>query len=115
MIKRLAVAFVMAVMAGAIGSAHVLQQHPASGRMALLDRFLAPDARPLISYRAFRHLSATTRGGRMQASIDAWTTLDPVNGFRYEVTAAEGSGLIQKKVLVAALEAEQQAVASANK
>jgi hypothetical protein len=116
MLKRLAAALAMAVMAGAAASANVfLEQQPAGGRMALLDRFLAPDDQPLVSYRAFRHLSATTRGGRMSASIDAWTTLDPVHGFTYEITSMEGSALIQKKVLIAALEAEQKAVESANK
>jgi hypothetical protein len=115
MMKRLAAALAMAVMAGAMASASVLFQQPAGGRMALLDRFLAPDDQPLVSYRAFRHLSATTRGGRMSASIDAWTTLDPLHGFTYEITSMDGSGLIQKKVLIAALEAEQKAVESANK
>jgi hypothetical protein len=114
MMRRLAATLVMAIVAcgaGAIGSANVLVQQPA-GRVTLLDRFLAPDDQPLVSYRAFRHLSASTRGGRMHASIDAWTTLDPVRGFTFEVTSAEGSALIQKKVLVAALEAEQMAVQS---
>jgi hypothetical protein len=116
MSKRLAAALAMAVMAGAAASANVfLEQQPAGGRMALLDRFLAPDDQPLLSYRAFRHLSATTRGGHMSASIDVWTTLDPVHGFTYEITSMEGSPLIQKKVLIAALEAEQKAVESANK
>jgi hypothetical protein len=115
MMKRLAAALAMAVMAGAMASASVLFQQPAGGRVALLDRFLAPDDQPLVSYRAFRHLSASTRGGRLSASIDAWTTLDPVHGFTYEITSMEGSALIQKKVLIAALEAEQKAVESANK
>lgn len=113
--KGFAAALAMSVMAGAMASASVQFQQPAGGRMALLDRFLAPDDQPLVSYRAFRHLSATTRGGRMSASIDAWTTLDPVHGFTYEITSMEGSGLIQKRVLIAALEAEQKAVESANK
>ena len=51
----------------------------------------------------------------MSASIDAWTTLDPAHGFTYDIISMEGSGLIQKKVLIAALEAEQKAVESANK
>jgi hypothetical protein len=112
MVKRPAAALIMVLAAGVIGSANVLVPQPAGGRMALLDRFLAPDEKPLVSYRAFRHLTATTRGGRMYASMDAWTTLDPVHGFSFEVTSAEGSGLIQKKVLLAALEAEQMAVQS---
>jgi hypothetical protein len=115
MMKRLAAVLVLVALAGGIGSANVLVQQPAGPRMALLDRFLAPDDQPLVSYRAFRHLSATTRGGRMSASIDAWTTLDPVHGFVYEITSMEGSALIQKRVLIAALEAEQKAVESSNK
>jgi len=115
MTGRVVAAFLIAAMAGAIGrAAGTAGQRPPADR-DLLARFLAPDDQPLISYRAVRHLSASTRGGRMQAAIDAVTALDPVNGFTYEVTSAEGSGLIQKKVLLAALEAEQQAVASANK
>jgi hypothetical protein len=78
----------------------------------LLDRFLAPDAQPLVSYRAYRHLTASTRGGKMTATIEAWTSLDPRRGFTYEVTKAEGSGLIQKRVLIKALDAEQDALES---
>jgi hypothetical protein len=115
MLTRLAAALVMVATAGAMGSANVLVQRPAGGRLALLDRFLAPDDQPLISYRALRHLTATTRGGRMYASMDVVTTLDPVHGFTYQITSADGSSLIQKKVLVAALDAEQKAVESANK
>lgn len=85
------------------------EQAPAP-RAEFIDRFLAPDDIPLVSYRAFRHLTASTRGGKMRASIDAWTTLDPVHGFSFEVTAGEGSGLIQRRVLIAALEAERDAV-----
>jgi hypothetical protein len=105
---------VVAMAAGLVGFADTPGQRAAADR-ALLDRFLAPDDQPLVSYRAVRHLSASTRGGHMQASLDAITSLDPINGFMYQVTSAEGSGLIQKKVLIAALEAEQQAVVSANK
>lgn len=93
--------------------ANVPVQQPGRSATALLDRFLAPDDQPLISYHAFRHLTASTRGGRMRASLDAWTTLDPVHGFTFEITKTEGSALIQRKVLIAALEAEQMAVQSA--
>jgi hypothetical protein len=37
-----------------------------------------------------------------------WTTLDPVHGFAFQVASAEGSRLIRRKVLLAALEAEQR-------
>src|SRR5215510_10412461 len=114
MTKRVAASFVLLLLVAASGSADAPVPPPAD-RHALLDRFLAPDDPPLVSYRAVRHLSASTRGGKMQASLDAVTTLDPVNGFTYEIKSAEGSSLIQKKVLIAALEAEQKAVAAANR
>jgi hypothetical protein len=75
-----------------------------------LQRFLAPDSRPLVSYRAIRRLSASTRGGRMQATIEALTTLDAGSQFHYEIVSHEGSALIQRKVLIAALDAEQRAL-----
>ena len=91
-------------------------QSTASRSIGLLDRFLQPDDRPLTSYRAFRHMTATTRGGKMWASLDAWTSLDPQRGFTYEITKTDGSAIIIKHVLMKALEAEQDAVQStANK
>jgi hypothetical protein len=81
----------------------------------LIDRFLAPEDQPLVSYRAFRRLTASTRGGRMHAEVEAWTTLDPARGFNYEITSRAGSALIQGKVLVAALDAEQEANRSADR
>jgi hypothetical protein len=85
----------------------------AESTSALLQRFFAVDAQPLVSYRAFRHMTASTRGGKMSASLDAWTSLDPQRGFTYEITKSEGSGIIIKHVLVKALDAEQDAVQSA--
>jgi len=78
-------------------------------RVRLLDRFLEPDEMPLTSYRALRRLTASTRGGRLQAVVEAWTTLDPVRGFSFEIVREEGSALIRRNVLLAALEAEQKA------
>jgi hypothetical protein len=110
--KRFVLTSVLVALAVASGAANVPMQQRAGSTGAFLDRFLAPDDQPLVSYRAFRHLTASTRGGRMRASIEAWTTLDPQHGFSYEITRAEGSTLIQKKVLIAALDAEQAAVQS---
>ena len=106
---RLGLACILAIVAVQLGSANVPVQQPAGGRGEFIDRFLAPDEPPLVSYRAFRRLTASTRGGRMRAAIEAWTTLDPVHGFSFEITSMEGSALIQRKVLIAALEAEQMA------
>jgi hypothetical protein len=77
-------------------------------RTALLERFFAPDEKPLVQYRALRRLTASTRGGRLSATIEAWTTLDPVKGFTYQVVSEAGSPLIRRRVLLAALEAEQK-------
>jgi hypothetical protein len=76
----------------------------------LLARFFAPDGRPLRGYRALRTLTATTRGGKMSATMKALTSLDPEKGFQFQVVSEEGSAIIRKKVLLAALEAEQAAV-----
>ena len=84
------------------------------GGSALIERFLAPDREPLVRYRAFRRLSASTRGGRLQATVEAWTTLDPVKGFTYEIVSEEGSAVIRRRVLIAALEAERMAIGSAD-
>lgn len=81
----------------------------------LLDRFLAPDDEPLVSYRALRRLTASTRGGRMRATIEAWTTLDPVEGFKFQIVSEEGSAVIRRNVLHAALEAEGRAVTTSGR
>jgi hypothetical protein len=111
---RLGLAFILATVVIQPGSAGTPVQQPAGAYGRLIDRFLAPDETPLVSYRAFRRLTASTRGGRTSAALEAWTTLDPVHGFSFEITSMEGSGLIQRKVLIAALEAEQAAVQSAS-
>jgi hypothetical protein len=80
---------------------------PALTRGVLLDRLSSPDLRPAFQYRALRHLSATTRGGRMTASLDAWTTLQD-GTFTYQIVSESGSPLIRRRVLVAALEAERE-------
>src|SRR5262245_14777437 len=72
-------------------------------------RFLATATPALTSYRARRTLNASTRGGRMTASLEAWTWVDAIGRFDYEIISAEGSDLIRRKVLVAALEEEREA------
>lgn len=74
----------------------------------IINRFLQSGAPDLISYRARRVLAASTRDGRMHARIEAMTQLDADRGFTFRVLCADGSGLLQKRVLVAALEAEQR-------
>jgi hypothetical protein len=77
-------------------------------RHETLARFLAASEH-LQSYRAIRRLSASTRGGRMEASLVADTELLPSGEFRYTVLEEHGSDLIRKRVLRAALEGERDA------
>ena len=74
----------------------------------LVQRFLGSNEPPLTSYRAQRTLTASTMGGRMAASVEAWTWLDSSGRFDFEVIRAEGSGLVRNRVLPAALESEQR-------
>jgi len=107
--KRAALTLVLVALAVMPGVAKVSVHQTG----ALLDRFLAPDDQPLVSYRAFRHMTASTRSGKMTASLDAWTSLDPQRGFTYEIVKTDGSAIILKHVLLKALEAERDAVQSA--
>lgn len=77
-----------------------------------LGRFLAEyeqSLQSLVSYRAIRRLSVVARGGKMTASLKARTSLDPVNGFQFEVLEEDGSGMLRSRVLHGALEAERDA------
>jgi len=111
MVRR-ALSFAALTLALTIATVHVTAravQQPAGQpvtRSTILGRLSRPDERPLNSYRARRHLEAATRGGRMRAELDAWTTLDD-GRFTFEVIAESGSSLIRNRVLRAALDAEQ--------
>jgi len=109
-VARVAVLCMLAI--GSAAAAFPQSAAAPAGPTALIERFLAPDDNPLVSYRALRRLTASTRGGRTQAMVEAWTMLDPAHGFRFEVVSEEGSSIIRNKVLLAALRAEQEAVAS---
>jgi hypothetical protein len=73
-----------------------------------MHRFLESGVPELTSYAARRVLTASTRGGRMQGQLEAWTYLDGDGSFRFEVVCTEGSELIHKRVLLGALEAEER-------
>jgi hypothetical protein len=79
------------------------------GSDELVGRFLASATPRLTSYQARRTLAASTRGGKMTASLEARTSVDANGRFDYEITREEGSDLIRRKVLVAALEEERRA------
>src|SRR5579862_7374844 len=90
---------VVALWTVTVSAGSIVDQVPTLPLSSLIDRFLARDHEPLVSYRAFRRLTASTRGGRMQATIEAWTTLDPVKGFTFEITNEEGAAVIRHHVL----------------
>ena len=46
-----------------------------------------PKGRSEAKDRAPARLTASTRGGRMQATVEVWTTLDPVHGFSFEIVS----------------------------
>jgi hypothetical protein len=79
------------------------------GSDELVGRFLASATPRLTSYKARRSLNASTRGGKMTASLEAWTWIDANGRFDYDITSQHGSDLLRRKVLVAALEEEQRA------
>jgi hypothetical protein len=76
-------------------------------------RFLESGQPPLVAYRARRHLEASSRGGKVKAQLNAWTTLLPDGTFSFEVTQESGSRVIRERVLRAALLEEQENHASA--
>ncbi len=72
-----------------------------------IHKFLAhDDAQP--QYRATRRLEAENEG--RAGWLEAVTEYSPATGFRYQVTAEGGSGLIRSKVLRAVLDAEREAI-----
>jgi hypothetical protein len=79
------------------------------GSPPIVARFLATTEEALVSYRAVRRLEVVTRGGRMQASLTARTSLDPENGFQFEVLEETGSGMLRSRVLRGVLEGERDA------
>jgi hypothetical protein len=74
-----------------------------------IEQFLAQDdtQRP---YRALRHLKA--ENGSRTGWLEALTEYSFETGFRYEITAEGGSGLIRAKVLKALLEGERDVIAA---
>lgn len=83
------------------------QEHPIAGD-DLLRRFMTEDAVPLTSYQATRTMRASSRAGKMRATLVAATAFDAESGFTWRVVDENGSGLIRGKVLKAALVAEQR-------
>jgi hypothetical protein len=75
---------------------------------SLVDHFLARKDPPPYQYRALRHLDARNEHFGVAGWMDAWTEVDRINGFRYEIAAEGGSGYIRSHVLRAALDGERK-------
>ena len=73
-----------------------------------LQRFLARGESPTVSYRALRHLEASSPKFGANGWMDVWTDFDDTRGLRYEIVREGGNGYIRKKVLLAALDGEQK-------
>jgi hypothetical protein len=100
-----------AVIVAAMGTAALVAAPPADSAQAATDtvaRFLESGRPPLTAYRARRHLQASSRGGKMKAQLDVWTTLQPDGTFLFEVLQESGSNMIRQRVLRAALLEEQE-------
>ena len=77
-----------------------------------LARFLQPASRPLVTYRALRHLSGHTDDGGLRATMTVWTELVGNGQFRYQIVSEEGSDKTRSKVFRGVLDAEANAVRS---
>lgn len=77
-----------------------------------IERFLSAKDAALRSYRAYRVLEAGTRGGKIRGRLCACTELEPAGNFTYSVVREDGSELVRRLVLHAALEAERSFIAS---
>jgi hypothetical protein len=75
---------------------------------SLVDHFLARKDPPPFQYRALRHLDARNEHFGVEGWMDAWTDVDQVGGFRYQIVAEGGSGYIRSHVLRAALDGERK-------
>ena len=113
---KVKIACLCVVIAGLVTSARILADKNATptdhistlASPEFVARFLASESPELTSYRARRTLTASTRGGRMTASLEAWTSTDANGRFQYEITNQKGSEIITRHVLIAALEAERR-------
>ena len=74
----------------------------------VLARFVARPDEPTRAFRARRRLEITSGALGKKAWLLARVELDPARGFRYTVLAAGGSEMLQEKLLLRILRAEQE-------
>ena len=83
-----------------------------NAQQTAVERFVAHrETVPLTQYRAIRWMRARNERFKKEARLHVRTTLDQVSGFRYEILAQEGSGLIRDRALIPILKAEARALA----
>jgi hypothetical protein len=80
-------------------------------RGALVEQFLARVDESLTQYRAVRRLTGRNERFKKEGQLEAVTTLDPRNGFSYEVLTASGSPYVRTHVLEPILRGEAKAFA----
>lgn len=82
------------------------QRAPAAS--PIIERVVARNDPPAEQYRALRHLEAQSAKLGAAAWMEAWTDVDPVAGFRYQIAGEGGSGYIRSHVLKPWLESEKK-------
>lgn len=78
----------------------------------VLARFVAHPDEPTRAFRARRRLEITSGALGKKAWVEVRVELDPGQGFRYTVLGAGGSEMLQQKILLRVLCAEQEVYAS---
>lgn len=102
----------LSVMVGVtVGAAPPASETTSADRQALIERFLAREDPPPISYRAFRRLEARNERFDAEGWMEVMTELTSDRTFSWTVVEEGGSSYIRGKVLVRALEAERDAIA----
>ena len=76
--------------------------------LTIIERVIARKDPPAHQYRALRHLEAQSDKLGGSAWINAWTAVDPVRGFQYQIIGEGGSGFVRGKVLRPWLDGEKK-------
>ena len=79
---------------------------------AVVQRFLQREEEPLTSYRVLRRLEAHNPRYKKHGWLEAWVTLDPIQGFSYEIVGEGGSSYVRSKVLRKTLAGEAETYAT---
>ncbi len=75
---------------------------------SIIERVVARNDPPPQQYRALRRIDAQSTKLGATAWMEAWTEVDPDEGFRYQITGEGGSGYIRSHVMKPWLESEKK-------